>query len=416
MLKKRCYWTTNHCLLGKLLIVKKSSILHSTLILFFNRYVKVVKSSKAQFKNQASSMLTKNMMLKNCTPKFAPKKSIHKVKVFNQSDKAALSDSLNSKDDKRSENASDRIKISDIFPYYFDGAENRTKQGPNARYVSNDRNSSSRKGGIQSIGIPFEKSFSARGPSNHHESSPYCGPSHIRSPHANLSVRRPYVGRPVSHRLESSPKLTKTQNGNYYFQSYYNDDQLEKEIRLKTVLCKNLPKNTTKNDLYEFFAQFNLLPKHISIFVDRGRRLTEAEVVFRTMEDAKMSYVLSGSRLKSNRGSCNVDIIINPDLSKVNVINPIEDRSRRNGNSPAINQFSNSTLYERTHSIDRNYVDNKRKISTPVNDQYDFGFSRLSTGNHLSNSELINQLKSSIHESLGDYNSTYHNDSYSRRN
>lgn len=155
-------------------------------------------------------------------------------------------------------------------------------------------------------------------PGQYHAShSPYRPSSSHRSSHSHRSVspaHRESSYRPVS------PERPKEQ---CFYESYYSNDQDDQQKRI--VKAKNLPVNSSQNDVFRFFGQAELIPKRVQIFVDRVKKTTEADIEFHTLADAKKSFLLGGARLRTQMGGyCrNVSIFIHPDLAQVNLFNPL---------------------------------------------------------------------------------------------
>lgn len=355
-----------------------------------------MKSSKIQFFNQASSMITRKMILENYSPR-KPKKSIHKVKVYNNSPSSYQSPITQ---DTSNHHETNKIKKMNEERESNENRDTTIKRPLIKKYSGEISSKSSRDQSFRKANRSRRESRSTR-----------------RSNSPKKFKRR---SRSCSLRSNSPTKRTKTPTG-FYFKSYYNEDadRLEREERLKTVKVKDLPNNITKEELFEFFAQVDLLPKEIKFHIDRGRRYTEAEIKFRTLQDAKKSFLLSGAVLKSqslsrhtNSRSKHIEIVIDPELSKINVFNPSSVDYHKAKETSSVSSSTFNYHYDaqndRNRSIDNNddnYRKNFQKLTSI--DSSSTYYSRSSDHHFLSNTELIDQLKNSIHESLYDYSKKF---------
>lgn len=305
-----------------------------------SRYVRIQKSSKTQFKTQANLMLAKNKIMHYKAPSKnneneRKRKSINQVAFYCDKNPASTSQSLSSPRDSSvkskncssSDEPSKRSKgIDSIFPYYFD--EESLK---NADQTSSISSRSDRK----------------------------------RSSSRDRSVpKRSKPSRP-SPRASNKNRSTHRSTNNYFFKSFYNEPvkntnhssiPSSSSLERRIVKVRDIPNNSKKEDISRFFEQADLYPKNIKIYVDRGRRYSEAEVEFRSMEDAKKSFLLSGARLRSEDGYVkHVEVVINPDLSRLNIVNPLS----KSITTKFTNNRSNNNLNEQSFPFEYELSPNK---------------------------------------------------------
>ena len=202
--------------------------------------------------------------------------------------------------------------------------------------------------------------------------------------------------------------------GQFFYESFYNKDQDQNDLCKRIVKVKNLPCNTTKEDLLKFFEQLKLVPKNIQIFIDRVRKITEADVEFSTLSDAKKSFILGGARLRTQFGGyCrHVEIFIHPELASVNVINPLSnsittkysrERSVFRPLSEQIFPFETDSPSSHRH-LDENQPEQRYCETDDEKSQakHQKGGDLLNNflTNQVTNSILIDQLKNSIMQDI----------------
>ena len=383
------------------------------------RYVKIKKSSKRQFKYQANLILTKKLILGSSPDRPDDRRSnkrtgrryayAHTTKVYNN-DQIRLPTS-----ERTNESSPKRFKSSSFggaFPDYFDNEKapkSRSKERFSPAKSNRRRNSSS-----------FRRSSNrshSSSRSGHRESLP------IRLCRSGGSIRSP-------------PKSRLRNKDGTFFQSYYNETKESPADKLSSlsekcrriVRVRDLPSNCEKEDLFKFFEGFNLLPKSISIFNDRIKREVEAEVEFKSLEDAKRSFILSGARVRSSDGYVkHIDITLHPELKKVNIINPLSRSITTKYNKEKhiykdLNMqffpFENydhrekSTSDKKLHSKSKKYYqdeDSHYYSNKPTDKEGEYALS-----NFLTNSILIDQLKDSLDKNFSIGYNSKENGEYSK--